>query len=210
MTQSSSFLTIDGTEWLLKVYPNGCDATVPGKLTLCLEVVNAAEDDFWVRKAELEATVYFVNYLPKSVKREVVFSPQAEEQYVIIELDSSFTHTSQLPDFYKTATVFQINLTLKPVSASEFNTQLQLMSVYYEDGVWEQWRKQELRFQGIQNSGMMCYLISLMQTYFHIPAFRDFVFHMETTDIESVEGPNTLPLALQKLFYNLSGLEPSE
>lgn len=95
---------------------------------------------------------------------------------------------------------------MKPISPEEWNRELNAQVPYISKQVYEKYRREELAFSGIQNSGMMCYLISLMQTYFHIPAFRDFVFNINTEEIDTVESPNSLPLALQKLFYNLSGL----
>lgn len=54
---------------------------------------------------------------------------------------------------------------------------------------------------GLKNQGATCYMNSLLQTLFHLPAFRRAVYHMPTVEADTAE--KSIPLALQSLFYKL-------
>eukprot|EP00003_Mantamonas_plastica_P012326 TRINITY_DN2224_c0_g1_i30.p1 TRINITY_DN2224_c0_g1~~TRINITY_DN2224_c0_g1_i30.p1 ORF type:complete len:1001 (-),score=396.75 TRINITY_DN2224_c0_g1_i30:177-3179(-) len=55
-------------------------------------------------------------------------------------------------------------------------------------------------FVGLQNQGATCYMNSLLQTLYNTAEFRKAVYHMPT---DTDETNNSIPLALQRLFYNL-------
>ena len=50
---------------------------------------------------------------------------------------------------------------------------------------------------GLQNQGCTCYMNSILQCLFNIPAFRRIVFNLPTTGYEDAKN---IPLALQRLF----------
>ena len=56
-------------------------------------------------------------------------------------------------------------------------------------------------YVGLQNQGATCYMNSMLQMLFHIPAFRQTVYDMPTADV--VDQEKSIPLQLQCLFYNL-------
>ena len=56
-------------------------------------------------------------------------------------------------------------------------------------------------YVGLQNQGATCYMNSMLQMLFHIPAFRQTVYDMPTADV--IDQEKSIPLQLQCLFYNL-------
>lgn len=59
----------------------------------------------------------------------------------------------------------------------------------------------ETGFVGLKNQGATCYMNSLLQTLYNVNAFRKAVYHMPTSEDE--EPSNSMPLALQSVFYKL-------
>ena len=56
-------------------------------------------------------------------------------------------------------------------------------------------------YAGLKNQGATCYLNSLLQTLFHLRAFRKAVYAIPTKEGDQPES--CIPLALQRLFYNM-------
>lgn len=56
-------------------------------------------------------------------------------------------------------------------------------------------------YAGLRNQGATCYLNSLLQLYFHLPVFRNIVYHMPTTGAEDPE--TSIPINLQNLFCRM-------
>lgn len=61
--------------------------------------------------------------------------------------------------------------------------------------------KKETGYVGLKNQGATCYMNSMLQALFHLPAFRRIVYNMETSTTEDPE--KCIPLCLQKLFCQL-------
>lgn len=56
-------------------------------------------------------------------------------------------------------------------------------------------------YAGLLNQGATCYMNSMLQALFHLPAFRSIVFRMPTTGSE--DPTVSIPLCLQRLFYRM-------
>ncbi|KAJ1640068.1 hypothetical protein T492DRAFT_933114 [Pavlovales sp. CCMP2436] len=67
--------------------------------------------------------------------------------------------------------------------------------------------KKETGFVGLKNQGATCYMNSLLQTLELLPCFRKAVYHMPTREDEDAE--NSIPLALQRIFYKLQHSDTS-
>ncbi|EAY06298.1 Clan CA, family C19, ubiquitin hydrolase-like cysteine peptidase [Trichomonas vaginalis G3] len=61
--------------------------------------------------------------------------------------------------------------------------------------------KDETGFVGLHNQGATCYLNSLLQTLYTLPAFRKVVYEMPTTGTE--DEKKSIPLNLQRLFCQM-------
>ena len=73
---------------------------------------------------------------------------------------------------------------------------------YLLDGDVKDNSKEETGMVGLKNQGATCYMNSLLQTLFHLGAFRQAVYSMPTEqDLKT--GKNSIPLALQRVFYRL-------
>lgn len=61
--------------------------------------------------------------------------------------------------------------------------------------------KKETGYVGLKNQGATCYMNSMLQALFHLPAFRRIVYNMETSTTDDPE--KCIPLCLQRLFCQL-------
>jgi ubiquitin C-terminal hydrolase len=61
------------------------------------------------------------------------------------------------------------------------------------------------QFSGIVNQSSTCYLNALLQSLFHLPAFRKAIYALEVSG--GVEASDSIPLALQQLFLSLERKE---
>ncbi|OHT00035.1 hypothetical protein TRFO_33383 [Tritrichomonas foetus] len=60
----------------------------------------------------------------------------------------------------------------------------------------------DIKYVGLQNQGATCYMNSMLQAFFHLPAFRKLVyFKMPTEGVE--DETKNIPLNLQKLFTKM-------
>lgn len=86
--------------------------------------------------------------------------------------------------------IVEVNLQKKIVSGRDFYN----MNANYDS-------KQETGFVGLANQGATCYMNSLLQALYCMPAFRSTVYNMNFDDVES--NSKNVPLALARVFLNL-------
>lgn len=75
------------------------------------------------------------------------------------------------------------------------NSRVNYNSFYHDNS------KEETGCVGLQNQGATCYMNSILQSLFHIPAFRKIVYKMPISDQEDLK--TSIPLSLQRLFAKL-------
>jgi len=102
---------------------------------------------------------------------------------LIMKVSASSSQLLSSPHYVPLAESYTPNLTL-PESAMVIS-QSQIFTGYV----------------GIKNQGATCYMNSLLQSLFHIPAFRRIVYNMPTNGSEIVQ--TSIPLNLQRLFCQL-------
>eukprot|EP01103_Thecamoeba_quadrilineata_P007298 TRINITY_DN1713_c0_g2_i1.p1 TRINITY_DN1713_c0_g2~~TRINITY_DN1713_c0_g2_i1.p1 ORF type:complete len:1124 (-),score=191.47 TRINITY_DN1713_c0_g2_i1:16-3198(-) len=65
---------------------------------------------------------------------------------------------------------------------------------------WNYDSKKETGYVGLKNQGATCYMNSVLQALYHLGSFRKAVYLMPT---EADRSKNTIPLALQRVFFQL-------
>ncbi|CAM6012936.1 unnamed protein product [Sphagnum balticum] len=180
----SECFMVGGYKWRVLLFPKGNNVD---HLSIYLDVADSAQLPYgWTRFAHFSLAV--VNqYDPKiTVKKDT------QHQFNARESDWGFTSFMPLQELYDPMRGFLVNDTL--VLEADVNVR---KVVDY----WAYDSKKETGFVGLKNQGATCYMNSLLQTLYHLAYFRKAVYHMPTT--ENDMPSNSIPLALQSLFYKI-------
>ncbi|KAH7415376.1 hypothetical protein KP509_14G040100 [Ceratopteris richardii] len=186
----SDTFVIGGYKWRILIFPKG---NTVDHLSMYLDVADSAVLPYgWSRFANFNLAV--LNQLdPKLNVRK-----DTQHQFTARESDWGFTSFMSLHDLYDPHRGYLVNDTL----IVEADVNVRKMADY-----WAYDSKKETGFVGLKNQGATCYMNSLLQTLYHIPYFRKAVYHMPTT--ENDVPSNSIPLALQSLFYKIQYTETS-
>eukprot|EP00246_Nothoceros_aenigmaticus_P013115 TRINITY_DN439_c0_g3_i1.p1 TRINITY_DN439_c0_g3~~TRINITY_DN439_c0_g3_i1.p1 ORF type:complete len:1081 (+),score=256.97 TRINITY_DN439_c0_g3_i1:216-3458(+) len=180
---SESF-TVGGYKWRVLLFPKGNNVD---HLSVYLDVADSASLPYgWSRFAHFSLAVLNQYESKLTVKKDT------QHQFNVRESDWGFTSFMPLQDLYDPSRGFLVNDTL--VVEADVNAR---KVVDY----WAYDSKKETGFVGLKNQGATCYMNSLLQTLYHLPYFRKAVYHMPTT--ENDVPSNSIPLALQSLFYKI-------
>eukprot|EP00250_Pteridium_aquilinum_P017737 c23759_g1_i1 orf=877-4185(-) len=186
---SDTFI-IGGYKWRILIFPKG---NTVDHLSMYLDVADSAVLPYgWSRFAHFNLAV--LNHLdPKlSIRKDT------QHQFTARESDWGFTSFMSLHDLYDPARGYLVN----DILVVEADVNVRKMADY-----WAYDSKKETGFVGLKNQGATCYMNSLLQTLYHIPYFRKAVYHMPTT--ENDVPSNSIPLALQSLFYKIQYTDTS-
>ncbi|KAJ7569840.1 hypothetical protein O6H91_01G097400 [Diphasiastrum complanatum] len=180
---SETFI-VGGYSWRILVFPKGNNVD---SLSMYLDVADSASLPYgWSRYAQFNLAV-INQFDPKlSIRKDT------QHQFNARESDWGFTSFMPLQDLYDPSRGYLVNDTL----LVEANVSIRKVVDY-----WAYDSKKETGFVGLKNQGATCYMNSLLQTLYHLPYFRKAVYHMPTT--ENDVPSNSIPLALQSLFYKL-------
>ncbi|GBG84805.1 hypothetical protein CBR_g39181 [Chara braunii] len=186
----SEMFTVGGHKWRVLIFPKGNNVD---HLSIYLDVADSGTLPYgWSRCAQF--TLGVINQIdPKySIKKDTC------HQFNSRESDWGFTSFMPLQDLYDHSKGFLVNDTL----VIEADVVVRKVA-----DPWAYDSKKETGFVGLQNQGATCYMNSLLQTLYHIPYFRKAVYHMPTT--ENDMPSNSIPLALQSLFYKIQNSDTS-
>ncbi|KAH7420842.1 hypothetical protein KP509_13G025300 [Ceratopteris richardii] len=186
----SDTFVIGGYKWRILIFPKG---NTVDHLSMYLDVADSSVLPYgWSRFANFNLTVL------NKIDPKLSIRKDTQHQFTARESDWGFTSFMSLHDLYDPARGYLLNDTL--IVEAEVN--VRKMGDY-----WAYDSKKETGFVGLKNQGATCYMNSLLQTLYHIPYFRKAVYHMPTT--ENDVPSNSIPLALQSLFYKIQYTDTS-
>ena len=185
--RSESF-TIGGFNWRILIFPKGnsCDF-----LSVYLDVADPELQPYgWSRFAQFSLTVVSQVDEKYNVKKDTSHTFEGRES------DWGFTQFVTLSDINDPSKGYLVDDAV--IVQCDVNVRKEYSPYHYDS-------RKETGFIGLKNQGATCYMNSLLQTLFHIPYFRKAVYHMPTTESDSPH--NSIPLALQSIFYKLQFAE---
>ncbi|XP_074282078.1 ubiquitin C-terminal hydrolase 12 isoform X1 [Silene latifolia] len=180
----SEAFVVGGYKWRILIFPKGNNVDY---LSMYLDVADSQALPYgWSRYAAFSLTVVNQLHQKYSIRKET------QHQFNSRENDWGFTSFMPLSELYDPSRGYLANDTV--VIEAE-------VAVRRAMDYWSYDSKKETGCVGLKNQGATCYMNSLLQTLYHIPYFRKAVYHMPTT--ENDNPANSIPLALQSLFYKL-------
>ncbi|KNA18760.1 hypothetical protein SOVF_067780 isoform B [Spinacia oleracea] len=180
----SDAFAVGGYKWRILIFPKGNNVDY---LSMYLDVADSPALPYgWSRYAAFSLLVVNQAHQKYSIRKET------QHQFNARESDWGFTSFMPLSDVYDPSRGYLVNDTL----VIEAEVAVRRVMDY-----WSYDSKKETGCVGLKNQGATCYMNSLLQTLYHIPYFRKAVYHMPTT--ENDNPTNSIPLALQSLFYKL-------
>ncbi|KAI8611746.1 cysteine proteinase [Chytriomyces sp. MP71] len=191
-----------GSKWRILLFPNGNNSD---SLAVFLDSIDAAaqpKDSIW--HVCLQFAIAAVN--PSD---ETVFKHNAaNHRYNPTEVDWGFNHLCKLKCLHEA-----VDGLSKPLVHEENHLTIQVFMRAIKDETGILWHnfmnydsKKTTGFLGLKNQGATCYMNSLLQSLYFINYFRSAVFNIPT---DNEEPTKSIPLALQRIFYQLQFSEQS-
>eukprot|EP00878_Enallax_costatus_P010709 GHUV01011185.1.p1 GENE.GHUV01011185.1~~GHUV01011185.1.p1 ORF type:complete len:671 (+),score=192.28 GHUV01011185.1:167-2179(+) len=170
--------------WRILVCPRGMNN--PGCLSLYLDSPEAA-----FAPANLNPTASFKLSIVNQKTPGQDYFKDSRHKWSQQETDWGFTQFISLAELHDADRGFLVDD--RVIIKVEITVQRD--ERYYYDS------RRETGYVGLKNQGATCYMNSLLQYLYHLPYFRKAVYHMPTN--ENDQPADSLPLALQSLFYKL-------
>lgn len=148
--------------------------------------------NFFVRIHFEERNSYYSSYHYSS---HAVISPEQKEAQEENKLPTMLPETS-----------LNINEQAQMQQSSHYNPRHKHLKNNRDDSIdidmnFNDSSKKETGYVGLNNQGATCYMNSLLQSLYHLPAFRRLVYEMPTTGTE--DANISIPLNLQRLFCQM-------
>ncbi|KAL5999368.1 CSN-associated deubiquitinating enzyme Ubp12 [Asimina triloba] len=180
----SEIFVVGGYKWRVLMFPKGNNVD---QLSMYLDVADSPTLLYgWSRYAQFSLAVINQIHNAYTIRKDT------QHQFHARESDWGFTSFMPLGDLYDPSKGYLVNDTC--VVEAEVTVRRVADYLAYDS-------KKETGYVGLKNQGATCYMNSLLQTLYHIPYFRQAVYHMPTTENDMPSG--SIPLALQSLFYKL-------
>lgn len=180
----SDVFVVGGYKWRVLIFPKGNNVD---QLSMYLDVADSQSLPYgWSRYAQFSLAVVNQAFSKHHVRKDT------QHQFNSRESDWGFTSFMPLSELYDPTRGYLVNDTC--IIEAE-------VAVRKVVDYWTYDSKKETGYVGLKNQGATCYMNSLLQTLYHIPYFRQAVYHMPTTENDMPSG--SIPLALQSLFYKL-------
>eukprot|EP01087_Luapelamoeba_hula_P007038 TRINITY_DN1712_c0_g1_i1.p1 TRINITY_DN1712_c0_g1~~TRINITY_DN1712_c0_g1_i1.p1 ORF type:complete len:614 (+),score=100.06 TRINITY_DN1712_c0_g1_i1:244-2085(+) len=185
----SSEFTAGDCKWHIKGYPYGSPNARPGHISMFLCVTDPQKMNYgWSKRTAF--TLKLVNQTDptKTYEKPLEHVFRSGESDWGISAFFSHNELEATPGFLVDDTV------ILQVDLQVFRTPTNMTWNFNWDS------KVETGFVGIRNQGATCYLNSLLQALYHLGTFRKAVYLMPT---QNDTPENSIPLALQRVFYRL-------
>ncbi|KAJ3414962.1 hypothetical protein HDV05_005793 [Chytridiales sp. JEL 0842] len=193
-THSPEFLC-GGHRWRVLVFPNGNNNDSLAVFLDSVEAANAPKDSSWHVCAQFAITI------TNPDDETVVKTSVAHHRFTPEAADWGFNH------FVKLA---QLDIPFESFTRPFIENDKTVLMVHLrvlkdETGVlWHNFvnydSKKETGFVGLKNQGATCYMNSLLQSLYFTNYFRKATYSIPT---ENDEPTKSIPLALQRIFYQL-------
>ncbi|KAI9357685.1 ubiquitin carboxyl-terminal hydrolase 5 [Zopfochytrium polystomum] len=185
-----------GTKWRLLIFPSGNQAPETVSVFMeSLEAANAPKTSNW------HACVHFAIAIANPEDESIYRHSVANHRYNPTETDWGFSALVKFAQLFGTP-----ENQSRPLLENDQTTFVAVMRIYKDPtGVlWHNFvnydSKKETGFVGLKNQGATCYMNSLLQSLYFTNYFRKATFAIPT---ENDEPTKSIPLALQRVFYQL-------
>ncbi|ORX46667.1 hypothetical protein BCR36DRAFT_101335 [Piromyces finnis] len=192
----SKTFEVGGCKWKLLLFPRG--VTKNNIVSVFLYSVNANDEEC---PENWYACSHFGLALANPKDKKIFIKKEAHHRFTIKENDWGFQQFIKTNDLYKAR-----GSTGK--SLIEDDTLLIIAYIrvikdttgvlWYDFSEWDS--KKRTGYVGLKNQGATCYMNSLLQSLYFINLYRKATFKIPT---EKEQPCNSVPLALQRVFYNL-------
>ena len=159
-------------------------------------------------KEKLTVTIANQKQAEETVSETFTFSPQSKELAVIFKHPPSYYTTEN--GFLKDDGSLELRVSFESVddSATTYDvtsfwpaTSYPSTGTTYYSYEYKDDSHEKTGYVGLKNQGATCYMNSMLQSLYHIPAFRRMVYAIHVAD--DIEETKNIPLNLQRLFCTM-------
>lgn len=190
-----------GVEFELLVFPSGNGGAEPRKCGFFLNVTDRSVANLWSVRAAFQFTLF-----NRDESKHRVLTEESGRTFSHVHRDWGFWSGGVMPGMLEEENGFvfsddehfdgapYIKASFALVRVPKIKSKMEMLN--YDS-------RKETGLIGLENQGATCYLNSLLQSLYHLPAFRRVVYAMNVNPDEATAEKKTIPLAMQRLFYQL-------